>query len=248
MRDVLVLCYHAVSPSWEAGLSITPTALDRQLAYLTDQGWQPVTFAEAVLGTSPGRVLSITFDDAFASVREYAAPILQRYGAPATVFAPTAFMGGDANLVWAGIDHWQQTDHAGELKAMDWDDLGQLAGAGWEIGSHTRTHPWLTHLDDPALSEELKASRRECSERLGRPCQTIAYPYGDVDALVIAAAPLATWPVRGCPADYGPLGPTCSRASGSTTPTTGRDSGSKSPGPFAGFGRRRSGIWKQGRN
>jgi peptidoglycan/xylan/chitin deacetylase (PgdA/CDA1 family) len=191
MRDVLVLCYHAVSPSWEADMSITPTALERQLTYFMDRRWRPVTFAEAALGTSPGRVLSITFDDAFASVKEYAAPILRRYGAPATVFAPTAFMRGDANLVWAGIDHWQQTAHAGELKPMDWDDLGQLADAGWEIGSHTRTHPMLTHLDDAALLEELEASRQETSERLGQPCQTIAYPYGDVDARVITAAAAA---------------------------------------------------------
>jgi peptidoglycan/xylan/chitin deacetylase (PgdA/CDA1 family) len=191
MRDVVVLCYHAVSPRWEADLAITPAALDRQLSYVLQRGWRPVTFSEAVLGSSPGRVLSITFDDAFASVKEHAAPILQRYGAPATVFAPTAFMGGDASLVWAGIDHWQQTANAGELKAMDWDDLGQLADAGWEIGSHTRTHPWLTRLDDAALSEELEASRQECSERLGRPCQTIAYPYGDVDVRVAAAAAAA---------------------------------------------------------
>jgi peptidoglycan/xylan/chitin deacetylase (PgdA/CDA1 family) len=191
MRDVLVLCYHAVSPSWEADLSITPTALDRQLTYVMERGWQPVTFAEAALGTSPGRVLSITFDDAFASVKEHAAPILRRYGAPATVFAPTAFMGGDASLVWAGIDQWQQTAHAAELKAMGWDDLAELADAGWEIGSHTRTHPSLTRLDDGALGEELAASRQECSERLGRPCQTIAYPFGDVDPRVAAAAAAA---------------------------------------------------------
>jgi peptidoglycan/xylan/chitin deacetylase (PgdA/CDA1 family) len=191
MRDVVVLCYHAVSPRWEADLAITPTALDRQLSYLLQRGWQPVTFSEAVLGSSPGRVLSITFDDAFASVKEYAAPILKRYGAPATVFAPTTFMGDIANLVWPGIDHWQRTAHAGELKAMDWDDLGELADAGWEVGSHTRTHPLLTHLGDAALSEELAASRQECSEHLGRPCQTIAYPYGDVDARVVVAAAAA---------------------------------------------------------
>ena len=29
MSDLLVLCYHAVSPRWQADLSITPEALER---------------------------------------------------------------------------------------------------------------------------------------------------------------------------------------------------------------------------
>ena len=29
---------------------------------------------------------------------------------------------------------------------MDWDDLGELAQHGWEVGSHTCTHPRLTRL------------------------------------------------------------------------------------------------------
>ena len=31
---------------------------------------------------------------------------------------------------------------------MSWDQLGGLAEAGWEIGSHTRTHPHLTQVGD----------------------------------------------------------------------------------------------------
>lgn len=191
MRDVVVLCYHAVSPRWEADLSVTPAALDRQIGYLLSRGWTATTFTDAVLGTSRGRVLAVTFDDAFASVKEYAAPILARHGAPATVFAPTRFVDGGAHLEWPGVAHWKQTEFAGELAAMDWSDLRRLADSGWEIGSHTCTHPPLTGLDDEALTGELADSRARCAKELGRACRSIAYPYGDVDERVAAAAAAA---------------------------------------------------------
>jgi peptidoglycan/xylan/chitin deacetylase (PgdA/CDA1 family) len=191
MRDVLVLCYHAVSPHWEADLSITPTALDAQVKHLTSHGWQGTTFSEAVLGSTSGRVLAVTFDDAFGSVKEYAGPIMARHGVPATVFAPTEFMRGGAHLAWPGIEHWGDTASADELQAMDWSDLRGLADAGWEIGSHTCTHPSLPGLDDTALSRELVDSKAACSDQLGRECSSIAYPYGDVDSRVTAAAAAA---------------------------------------------------------
>jgi peptidoglycan/xylan/chitin deacetylase (PgdA/CDA1 family) len=49
------------------------------------------------------------------------------------------------------------------------------------VGSHTRTHPRLSELDDQRLAAELGGSRSECAEELGRECTSIAYPYGDVD-------------------------------------------------------------------
>lgn len=188
MADVLVLCYHAISPTWEAELSVTPEQFEHQVEYLLRRRWRAVTFAEAALAPPARRTLSITFDDAFASVKEYAAPILVRLGAPATVFAPTAYLDGETRIAWPGVEHWQQSASADEMGAMDWDDLKQLTEIGWEIGSHTRTHPRLTMLDDASLTLELEASRRKLSDRLGRTCQSIAYPYGDVDQRVVAQA------------------------------------------------------------
>jgi peptidoglycan/xylan/chitin deacetylase (PgdA/CDA1 family) len=190
-RDVMVLCYHAVSPRWEAALSMSPASFDAQIRYLVGRGWRPTTFSDAVVSTSPGKVLAITFDDAFASVKDLAWPILGKYDAVATVFAPTAFMDGHTMLDWAGIDHWKHTADADELRPMNWDDLAELAAAGWEIGSHTCTHPHLTQLDDEALAHELRDSRMVCAEHLGLPCQSIAYPYGDMNPRVVAAAAAA---------------------------------------------------------
>jgi peptidoglycan/xylan/chitin deacetylase (PgdA/CDA1 family) len=187
----MVLCYHAVSPRWDADISVTPEHLERQVRFLLARGWRATTFTDAVLGRARGRSLAITFDDAFASVARYAVPILARHRVPATVFAPTDFMDGGAALAWPGTDHWRASPFAGELAAMDWAGLRALADAGWEIGSHTCSHPRLTTLDDEALSQELTESRERCAQELGRPCRSIAYPYGDLDARVAAAAAAA---------------------------------------------------------
>jgi peptidoglycan/xylan/chitin deacetylase (PgdA/CDA1 family) len=181
VAEVLVLCYHAVSDSWHASESVTPHALERQLSYLRRRGWRAATFAEAVLDPPAPRTVAITFDDAFTSVKRYALPILSELGLTATVFAPTEYVTSEKRCTWSGLESWAGTPHAGELAPMSWQDLGELADASWEIGSHTCTHPHLTRLDDASLRRELVHSREESVRHLGRPFQTIAYPYGDVD-------------------------------------------------------------------
>jgi peptidoglycan/xylan/chitin deacetylase (PgdA/CDA1 family) len=187
LADALVLCYHAVSEAWDADLSVTPERFEAQLRWLADTGYRAVTFTELTQRRMRGRVVAITFDDAFESVVAKGKPVLDAFGFCATMFAPTRFMEDGGPLVWPGIDHWQQTPHAGELTPLDWDGLAALRDAGWEIGSHTHTHPHLTTIPDDELRDELEGSRALCEERLGA-CTSIAYPYGDVDERVVAAA------------------------------------------------------------
>lgn len=53
MHDLLILCYHAVSPSWPAALSVTPDALESQLTRLARAGYRGVRFSDA-LGDASG--------------------------------------------------------------------------------------------------------------------------------------------------------------------------------------------------
>jgi peptidoglycan/xylan/chitin deacetylase (PgdA/CDA1 family) len=191
MADVLVLCYHAVSPTWPAPLSVTPDALDRQLARLVDRGYRGATFTEAVLAPPARRTLAVTFDDAFRSVLDAAKPILDRHGLPGTLFVPTDWPGRDEPMRWPGIERWLGTEHEHELRALSWEEIGALAAAGWEIGSHTCSHPHLPRLDDATLAHELDRSRATIERRLGRACTALAYPYGSVDARVERAAATA---------------------------------------------------------
>jgi peptidoglycan/xylan/chitin deacetylase (PgdA/CDA1 family) len=98
-------------------------------------------------------------------------------------------------MAWDGIDQWIGGPHEHELRCLGWNELGELAEAGWEVGSHTRSHPRLTRLDDSTLADELEGSRTACEQALGRPCRSIAYPYGDVDARVTGAAGIAGYTV-----------------------------------------------------
>jgi peptidoglycan/xylan/chitin deacetylase (PgdA/CDA1 family) len=208
VADTLVLCYHAVSREWDADLSVTPAALAAQLERLHRRGYRGVTFSEAVRGAARGRRVAVTFDDAFRSVAELARPVLNRLGWPATVFAVSSFAASGGPLRWEGVDHWLETPFAHELAGMRWDELAALAGDGWEIGSHTVTHPRLTRTDDAQLARELRDSREAVEAALGRPCPTLAYPYGDVDGRVVAAARAAGYEAAAAlPARWGPDAP-----------------------------------------
>lgn len=184
-RSLLVLCYHAVSPTWNADLSVTPQALEHQLGLLVRRGYRGATFADAMAAEpAEDRTLVVTFDDAFESVHRLARPILARLGLPATVFVPTRQALRDEAMAWPGIDHWLGGPHEGELQGMSRDQLRSLASDGWEIGAHSRTHPHLPELPDAELHAELSGSKEDCERELGVPCRTIAYPFGEADSRV----------------------------------------------------------------
>lgn len=150
-------------------------------------GYLPRGLDEAVFGS--GRVLHVTFDDAFRSV-EAGLSILDRLGVPATVFACPDYAEGGRKLDVAELAAEAEA-HPDELKTMDWDELRSLSSRGVEVGSHTLSHPHLRRLTDADLSRELSESRLRIEEALGHPCRFLAYPYGEEDERVRAAAEAA---------------------------------------------------------
>ncbi len=189
----LILAFHAVSSSWRSGLAISERSLESQLSLLRRQGYVGFTFAESerrrAAGTLPKRSLVVTFDDGFASVLR-AKPVLDRVGFPATVFIVKRFM-ETGEPRWGGVAKWLDSvldsEHASEMRPLDWSAVEMLAESGWEVGSHTLTHSLLPSLAADELARELELSRAWIAERLDR-CETIAYPYGRADERVAAAA------------------------------------------------------------
>jgi peptidoglycan/xylan/chitin deacetylase (PgdA/CDA1 family) len=168
---------------------VTPAALDAQLARLAKRGYVGATFSELVASPEPRqRTVAVTFDDNYRSVLELAKPILDRHGFVGTLYVPTDWVGDARPMTWPGIDRWLGTEYEPELHSLTWDELRALDAAGWEIGSHTCTHPHLTTLDDEQLRHELVTSKAKLEAELGRPCTSLAYPYGDWDERVHAAA------------------------------------------------------------
>jgi peptidoglycan/xylan/chitin deacetylase (PgdA/CDA1 family) len=185
MSDRLVLAYHAVSDDWRWRFAVTSKQFESHVQQLRRRRYALVTFAD-LISTRARRVAAITFDDAFASVSEHAGPVLAAVSAPATIFVPTAFVGGELSFC-RGLDDPRDDD----LRAMDWTELARLRDDGWEIASHTCTHPVLPELADEALTRELSDSKAELERRLGTSCRTLAYPYGATDDRVRAAADAA---------------------------------------------------------
>ena len=190
LRDSVVLCYHAVSDEWPSELAVSTEALADQVDLLIGRGYEPVTFTELAAGGLNGgsKAFAVTFDDAYQSVFDRALPMLEERRAPATVFVPTAFAGYPGPMRWGEIDQWIGSPHEEELRCLSWDHLGHLRDSGWEIGSHGRRHAHLTDLDDFALSAELLGSREDLRRELGINCRSIAFPFGESDARVRAAA------------------------------------------------------------
>lgn len=195
MADLLILCYHGISSTWRAPTSVTPEDFERHLESFIRDGYRGATLSRALSTPPADRTLVVTFDDAHRSVLELAAPAMTRLGLPGTVFAPTDYVGSDRLMAWDGYDVWLGTEHEQELRCMTWEELGGLAAEGWEIGSHTCSHPRLSRIGDPEVTRELIASREECLDHLGQAPSSIAYPYSDYDGRAVRAAAAAGYQV-----------------------------------------------------
>jgi peptidoglycan/xylan/chitin deacetylase (PgdA/CDA1 family) len=162
----LVLCYHAVSPTWEHRLCIQPDLLLRQVRALS-RVWK----------------VHATFDDAFRSAATVF-PALQQLGVTVEIFVCTKYALVGAPLTIPEL----AGDDPAQLATMSWDELGEHAARGIAIGSHAVSHPHLTTLSADELRRELRESKQEIEHRLGRPCADLAYPYGEHDGRVRAEA------------------------------------------------------------
>jgi peptidoglycan/xylan/chitin deacetylase (PgdA/CDA1 family) len=179
----LVLCYHAVSDGWPDPLAVSPSAFERQIRFVLRRRFRPVTAEEAVAGR---RGVHVTFDDAYRSVLP-ALDVLERLGVGASVFACSAFAESGRPLLIPELRQ-RARGFERELATMDWESLRAISVRGFEVGSHTVTHPHLPRLSDSELRRELHDSRARISEELGRPCRFLAYPFGESDERVQTVA------------------------------------------------------------
>jgi peptidoglycan/xylan/chitin deacetylase (PgdA/CDA1 family) len=108
------------------------------------------------------------------------APLLERLGVRGTFYVSPGLL---------GRQHPQVAGDEGRL--LDADEAGALAEAGMELGSHAMSHRDLRLLDDDELAGELQDSKAAVEKITGRPCRTLAYPYGLYDERVTQAAAAA---------------------------------------------------------
>jgi peptidoglycan/xylan/chitin deacetylase (PgdA/CDA1 family) len=182
----LTLCYHATSDAWRNQLSLPPRTVESQVSALIRRGFRPASADEVVHGR--GRLLHVTFDDAFASTARTVASLVAR-SVPSTVFVCTGLAdrgGAPLDIRELEEDLQNRPEH---LVTLSWSDLRELSSdLGVEIGSHTVSHARLWELTDHELAGELAESRASVEDHIGRRCRYLAYPFGRADRRVIRAA------------------------------------------------------------
>ena len=174
-RAVPILLYHLVGRTPAAAaypdLYVSRRTFVAEMAYLDRHGFEAVSLADVFAywrgAPLPARPVVLTFDDGFASDVSVVRPILERLRWTATL-----------DLVLSHYGHrWGLTHRS----------LRKLIRAGWEIASHSRTHPYLPGLSDRALKAEVAGSRRFLQKHFHIPVSFFAYPSGGYDARVVAA-------------------------------------------------------------
>jgi peptidoglycan/xylan/chitin deacetylase (PgdA/CDA1 family) len=183
------LCYHSVAERGPRFLTVTPELFERQLARLRDRGLAAGGLAEleqASEGRASRPLVFLTFDDGFRDNHETVLPLLREYGFRAFVFVLPPLLETGAALEWPemadDLERFPET-----MRSVDWAMLEEMREGGFEVGSHTLSHPHLPALGPEALRQELSDSRARLVERLGA-CDTLAYPFGEWSAEVAAAA------------------------------------------------------------
>jgi peptidoglycan/xylan/chitin deacetylase (PgdA/CDA1 family) len=109
MRRVVILLYHRVaeldSDPWS--LAVTPQHFSEQLEVIR-RFYTPLTLralSDALrAGRLPRNAVAVTFDDGYADNLLAARPLLEHYGIPATIFLPTAAIGGTREFWWDALE------------------------------------------------------------------------------------------------------------------------------------------------
>lgn len=183
-RAVTVLTYHEVRPHLGGRLrsfGVHPEAFARQMALLAKAGWRTCDLdhlGDALRGVRelPRGAFVLTFDDGYAELERYVAPILARHGFRAIAYVVTDRLGA--------IAAWD--DEVPRLALFSPDAIRRLDGGVFRFESHSRTHPVLTRLDPDGVRREVAESRHRLEDVVGREVTSFAYPYGAFDVAVEA--------------------------------------------------------------
>jgi peptidoglycan/xylan/chitin deacetylase (PgdA/CDA1 family) len=160
---VPILLYHDVNDDPPNVYAVTPSTFAAHMRLVAASGRTPMTvdeYVDALAGigpTLPPRPVLVTFDDGYRSF-------------PAVVDAMAAASVGAATL-------YVTTGDADSEGMVLWRDLAMLPDR-IQIGAHSRTHPQLDLLPPDRLDDEVRGSKDDVEQRLGRPCRSFAYPHG----------------------------------------------------------------------
>ena len=164
MVEVPILLYHHIAADTSGNpYYVAPAQFEAQMAWLWERGYQTISVAQLVDALEQGADLPVcpiilTFDDGNADVYTQAFPIMQRWGYTGTLYLVVKYL-----------------DQPGFLRS---EQVQALLAAGWDVGSHSFSHPNLAELDGERLRREIDGSREELMRRFNSVVDSFAYPYG----------------------------------------------------------------------
>lgn len=148
-------------------LTTSPQEFEKDLEQIKKEGSTPITLDE--FNKNIANPVILTFDDGYVDFYINAYPLLRKYNFKAVQFVPTSFIGKSGYLTWTMIEDMQKS--------------GLVS-----FQAHTVTHPNLTYLPYDQILFEIKTSKKQLEDKLGKPVNFLAYPYGANNTLVQFAA------------------------------------------------------------
>jgi len=177
---MLILAYHRVNPEVRDGLSVSPEMLRLQLTSLLERGWVNVVLEQAVASgrlETPDKSFAVTFDDGYQDNYLHGASILESLGVRATVYLISDMIDSPDPFPWLSPNSGPVD--AEDLHMTSAQILDAMEKGLFVYGSHTRTHPFLSTLEEKEAIAEIRDSKAELEERLGVEITTFCYPAGD---------------------------------------------------------------------
>jgi O-antigen biosynthesis protein len=174
-----ILMYHSISTSTNPRFkrwAVSPALFDEHLAYLRQNQYTPITVTELMKArttgdvTLPTRPVILTFDDAYADFYENAFPALQRHRFVATLYVPTAYVGGTCS--------WLREEGETMLPMASWSQLAEMSAGGIECGGHSHGHVQMDAIPFAAANAEIRQCKALLEDHLSQEVLSFAYPHG----------------------------------------------------------------------
>lgn len=186
-----ILMYHMVSEHRPGAkfnkLRVKPYHFEWQVRWLKENGWYFGVMSElAEPEKLPAKTVFLTFDDGFADNYHQAHPVLQKYGARATLYLVVDRFGRDWST--AKKAHHNSGELMRESKLSDAQVTEMLASGCWELGGHTLTHANLSRLSEAQKLAEIRGCREQLAARFAVPVSSFAYPFGIYDKVDVELA------------------------------------------------------------
>src|SRR5437588_5373382 len=177
-HKVAIICYHSITES-SNGDDVHKLHLPRRLFIQhldhLSRNYRVISLNEFLAARRERRRLPnysvvLIFDDGFEDFFTVATAELGRNRFPATVFVITDYVSGNSPL--------------SDYRPLSWNQVEQLAAQGFQVGSHTHSHPYLLDLPAVQMHKELDYSRASLLKHVGQANVALSYPYGQTSSAI----------------------------------------------------------------